>query len=122
MRRGLLLGGVDRDRACAVVVGFVEDRRLVLDLETIFVLDADRRLVASQSGWLNTPDALDRATRAYLLARRALAAAPRDRDRAARRLMEARQRVRRLLEERGVLERAREDGMVVVGDALTTVG
>jgi hypothetical protein len=116
VRRGLLLGGLDRDLACAIALGFVDDPHVIADLEWIAILDADKRLRASQSGWLSTLDPLDVATREYLRAQRALARATGERDEAARKAYAAKGRVWRLLEVRGVLRMAREAGFLVVGD------
>jgi hypothetical protein len=116
------LGGLDRDLACAIALGFVDDPHVIADLESIAVLDADKRLLASQSGWLSTLDPLDVATREYLRAQRALARASRERggerDEVARKAYAAKGRVWRLLKVRGVLRMAREAGFAVVGDGV----
>jgi hypothetical protein len=117
MRRSMLLGELDRDLACAIALGFVADPRVFAELEYIFVHDEDMRPLASQSGWLDTPDPLDAATREYLTARRALARIPSGEGRrfAVCKLLEVKQRVRQLLVSRGVLRRARDAGLVVAG-------
>ncbi len=121
MRRGPLLGGLDRDLACAIAMGFVINPRVLADLEWIRIYDADMRPLASQSHWLDAQDPLDAATRAYLAARRALAAGSLDRREATRHLLAAKAHVRRLLEARGVLRKAREVGLDVVGEELAPV-
>ncbi len=119
MKRDLLLGEVDRDLACAIAPGFVEDPRVVAELEVIQIRDAAMRPLASQSGWLNTPDPLDAATREYLTARRAMARVPSGeaRQAAACKLITVKQRVRRLLVARGVLRKARAAGLTVAGES-----
>jgi hypothetical protein len=121
VRRGPLLGGLDRDLACAIALGFVTDPHVIADPEMIWILDADRRPLASQSRWLNTPDPLDVATREYLAPRRALAGNHRDRGAATRKVFAAKAHVRRLLEARGVLRKARDAGLAVVGEELVLV-
>jgi hypothetical protein len=117
MRRGMLLGELDRDLACAIALGFVVNPRVIAELDCISVHDEAMRPLASQSGWLNTPDPLDVATREYLTARRALACIPSRQARqfAVCQLFAVKQRVRNLLVSRGVLRRARDAGLVVAG-------
>jgi hypothetical protein len=118
MSRGLLLGELDRDLACAIALGFVQDPRVIADLECIRIRDRDLRPLASQSGWLNTSDPLDAATREYLAARRELARLPSSEARqvAACNLIMVKQRVQKLLVARGVLRKARAAGLAVAGE------
>jgi hypothetical protein len=120
MRRGLLLGELDRDLACAIALGFVEDPHVVAELECIRIHDAAMRPLASQSGWLNTPDPLDVLTREYLVARREMARIPSREGRqvAACNLITVKQRVRQLLAARGVLRKARAAGLTITGETL----
>jgi hypothetical protein len=117
MSRGLLLGELDRDLACAIALGFVQDPRVIADLECIHIRDTDLRPLASQSGWLNTSDPLDAATREYLVARREMARLPSSEARqvAVCNLIAVKQRVRQLLVARGVLRKARAAGLSIAG-------
>jgi hypothetical protein len=116
VRRGLLLGELDRDLACAIALGFVEAPHVRADLEVIWILDVTGRPLASQSPWLDTTDPLDVATREYLTSRRALGKDFPNRPETSRKVFDARQRVRELIAERGVLRKARAAGYVVAGE------
>ena len=130
MAREPILGQLDPDLACAIAAGLVEDRRVVVNLDAITLYDAHMQPVGTRSGWLTGTDPLDAATRDYLSARRdailagsrgpggsawVAAGVARKRDEANRKAVEAKVRIRKLLEERGVLRRARAAGLAVVG-------
>jgi hypothetical protein len=131
MTRERILGVLDPDLACAVAVGLVEHRLVAANLEAVTLHDARMQPVGTQRDWLGGADPLDVATREYLTARRDAAVAgsrgrsgsgawdvasmAKKRDEANRKANEARLRVKVMLEERGVLARARAEGLPVVG-------
>jgi hypothetical protein len=131
MPRGLILGKLDPDLACAIALGLVEHNFIVTNLECITIHDEDFRPLGQQRDWLTDEDPLDLATRDYLTARRqalfathqaeadnawAAAAGLATREEANRRAVEARAMGRAILEQRRVLESARAAGMTVFGD------
>ena len=69
MARALILGQLDPDLACAVALGYVEDPRVTVTLETVTLADARTRSSRVQAGWLGQGDPLDDLTRQYLSAR-----------------------------------------------------
>jgi hypothetical protein len=126
MSREPILGHVDRDHACAVALGLVEDARVVVILEALTVHDAQMRTLGTVRDWLLGNDPLDAATREYLSAGREVsqasgvrlrqspwqtAASIKARDPANRRAREARDLGRALLAERGFLAHARRAGL-----------
>jgi hypothetical protein len=130
MTRERILGVLDPDLACAVAVGLVEHRLVAANLEAVTVHDARMQPVGTRRDWLDGADPLDVATREYLTARRdatlagsrgpgssawGAAGVAKKRDEANRKANEARLRVKALLEQRGVLARARAEGLPVVG-------
>jgi hypothetical protein len=129
MSRGLILGQLDPDLACAVALGLVESPRVAANPEAVTVLDASMRPVGTVRGWLDGDDPLDVATREYLQARREAnltttprpgqapwmaTAAIRTRDAANQRAREARERARALLNQRGTFATARAAGLPVI--------
>jgi hypothetical protein len=129
MQRGLLLGQVPRDVACAVALGVVEDPRVVPTLESVTLYDERLRPLGTLPNWLNGNDPLDVATRDYLRAKReanmttaprpgqtawGFASAARSRDGANQRARQAREVGRGLLAERGVLTYARTAGLKLI--------
>jgi hypothetical protein len=129
MSRGLLLGHVPRDVACAVALGVVEDPRVVVTLEAVTLYDAAHRPLGTLPNWLAGDDPLDVATRDYLRARQEAsmttvrrpgqtawnyATGAKTRDAANGRAREARERGRALLAERGVLAYARGAGLKLI--------
>jgi hypothetical protein len=129
MNRGLLLGHIPRDLACAVALGFVEDARVVTTPEAVTLYDDRRRPLGTLPNWLAGNDPLDVATRDYLLAKRdasmtttrrpgqsawGYATAARTRDAANERARNARDVGRGLLAERGVLAYARTAGLKLI--------
>lgn len=121
MARELLCGTLDRDLACAVALGFVDMPTVATNVQTITIYDAHMRPLGSVPDWLAGNDPLDALTRTYLQARleaaqsgpkagaRPWEAAKRTktRDEANQRANDARARGKALLDERGVLARAR---------------
>jgi hypothetical protein len=128
MSRGLLCNVLDRDLACAVALGFVEMPGVAANARTITIHDAAMRPLGSVSDWLDGSDPLDVATREYLQARQEatlsgpkLGAKPweatartKTREQASQRAIQARTRGKALLDERGVLVRARADKLRVI--------
>ncbi len=128
MSRGLLCNVLDRDLACALALGFVDMPRVTANPQTITIHDANMRLVGSVPEWLAGDDPLDVATREYLSARQEAAlsgtkpnakpwesaARAKARDEATKRALEAKGRGKKLLDERGVLARAREEKLRVI--------
>jgi hypothetical protein len=130
MSRDRILGQLDRDLACAVALGLVEDPRVVANLDVITLHDAFMRPLGAERDWLRGDDPLDAATRDYLQARReaamttvyrpgqsawGAASAIKARDGATSRARQARDLGRALLAERGVLARARQAGLKLLG-------
>jgi hypothetical protein len=130
MSRGLILGQLDRDLACAVALGLVESPRVAANPDAVTVLDAHMRPVGTLRGWLDGDDPLDAATRDYLRARTeanltttprpgqapwVAAAAIRTRDAANQRARAARERARDLLAQRGTFAQAHAAGLPVLG-------
>lgn len=121
MSRDVICGVLDRDLACAVALGFVDMPTVAVNVQTITLHDANMRPIGSLADWLATNDPLDALTRTYLQARLEAAqsgpkgnarpweaaARTRARDEANRRANEARTCGKALLDERGVLARAR---------------
>jgi hypothetical protein len=119
MSRGMLCDVLDRDRACAVALGFIDMPGVAANVHTLTIHDANMQPLGSVSDWLDDSDPLDAATRVYLQARlEAANSAPKAgarpweaaartkaRDEANKRGLEARARARAILEERGVLPR-----------------
>jgi hypothetical protein len=129
MNRGLLLGHIPRDLACAFALGVVEDPRVVATLESVTVYDDRLRPLGKLPNWLLGDDPLDVATREYLRAKRdatmttvprpgqtawGFASAARARDGANDRARKARDVGRGLLAERGVLTQARQAGLKLI--------
>jgi hypothetical protein len=129
MSRGLILGQLDRDLACAVAVGLVESPRVAANPDAVTVHDAHMRPLGTVRGWLDGDDPLDVATREYLQARRdanqtttprpgqppwMAAAAIRTRDAANQCARAARTRARDLLTQRGTFAQARAAGLKVI--------
>ena len=129
MSRGLILGQLDKDLACAVALGLVESPRVAANPEAVTVHDAHMRPLGTVRGWLEGDDPLDVATREYLQARREAnltttprpgqapwmaAAAIRTRDAANQRARTARERARALLGQRGTFAAARAAGLTVI--------
>src|SRR5260221_7537045 len=69
MSRGLILNQLDRDLACAIALGIVEQPSVVANADNITLQDAQTRIIGTEPGWLNGDDPLDAVTRAYLIAR-----------------------------------------------------
>jgi hypothetical protein len=131
MKRNFILGRLDPDLACAIALGLVEWPRVVANLEAVTLHDEGMRPVGTVNGWLDLNDPLDAATHAYLAARReasqttmrrpgqspwVAASATKTRELANKRAVEARDRGRSLLLERGVLASAKRLGLKVLGD------
>lgn len=128
MSRDPLLNVLDRDLACAVALGYVDLPRVSTNTQTVTIHDANMGLVGSVPDWLSGPDPLDVATREYLHARQEAtlagtkpgarpweaAARAKSRDEATRRALEARARGKVLLDQRGVLTRARDEKLRVM--------
>ncbi len=128
MSRGLLCNVLDRDLACAVALGFVDMPGVAANARTITIHDAAMRPLGSVSDWLDGNDPLDVATREYLQARQEatlsgpkMGAKPweatartKAREQANQRAIQARTRGKALLDERGVLARARADKLRVI--------
>jgi hypothetical protein len=128
MSRGLLCNVLDRDLACAVALGFVEMPGVAANARTITIHDAAMRPLGSVSDWLDGSDPLDVATREYLQARQeATLSGPKPgakpweatartkaREQASQRAIQARTRGKALLDERGVLARARAEKLRVI--------
>jgi hypothetical protein len=129
MSRGLILGQLDQDLACAVALGLVENPRVAANPEAVTVHDGHMRPLGTVRGWLDGDDPLDVATREYLRARQEAnltttprpgqapwmaAAAIRTRDAANQRAQAARQRARALLDQRGTFAAARAAGLKVI--------
>ena len=128
MSRGLLCNVLDRDLACAVALGLVDRPGVVVNPQTITLQDAQMRPAGSVTDWLQGEDPLDVATREYLQARQeAILSGPKPnakpweatartkaREAANQRAIAARIRGRALLEERGVLARARAEGLRLI--------
>ena len=128
MSRRLLCNVLDQDLACAAALGFVELPRMAANAQTVTVQDAHQRPVGSVADWLSGSDPLDRATHEYLCARQeAVLSGPKPgakpweatartkvREDANRRAIAARARGKALLEERGVLARARAENLRVL--------
>jgi hypothetical protein len=129
MSRGLILGQLDQDLACAVALGLVENPRVAANPDAITVHDGAMRPLGTVRGWLDGDDPLDGATRDYLQARReanattaprpgqapwVAAAAIRTRDGANQRARAARERARDLLAQRGTFAQARAAGLKVL--------
>jgi len=127
--RGLILGKLDRDLACAVALGLVESPHVAANPDAVTVLDEYMQSVGTLRGWLDGDDPLDAATREYLRSRIEAyqtttprpgqppwmaAAAIRTRDAANQRARAARERGRALLAERGTLDVARAAGLPVI--------
>jgi hypothetical protein len=134
MPRGLILGKLDPDLACAIALGLVEHNFIVTNLESITIHDEDFQPLGQHRDWLTDEDPLDQATREYLSARRqallaarqgeadnawAAAAGLATREEANRRAVQARATGLAILEQRRVLECARAAGMTVFGDGKT---
>ena len=130
MSQPLILQQLDRDLACAVALALVEHPRVVASLEAVTLHDAQMRPLGTERDWLRGDDALVKATRDYLGARReanqatvrrpgqtgwAAASGIKARDAATARAVQARELGRGLLAERGVLARARAAGLKVLG-------
>ena len=129
MARGLILGQLEPDTACAVALALVEMPRVVVSLEAVTLHDAHMRPLGTARDWL-TDDPLDAAVRDYLRAKReanmttarrpnqppwVAAAAVKTRDQATHRALAARDAGRLLLEERGFFAKARKAGLKVIG-------
>jgi hypothetical protein len=130
MARDLLLGRLHPDMACAVALSIVEDPHVVVNLESVTLYDESMRSLGCLRDWLTSDDPLDSATRAYLQAKRDhsrttargpgqtawnAAAAAKSRDQATHRARQARDLGRQLLAERGVIARARQVGLKLIG-------
>jgi hypothetical protein len=129
MRPDLILGQFDRDLACAIALNFVEDPRVVANLDCITLHDVNMRLVGSERDWLGD-DPLEATTRDYLQARRdaslakvsrpgqpawGMASGVKARDAANEKARQARDLGRALLAERGTLAAARRAGRKLLG-------
>jgi hypothetical protein len=129
MYRAPLLGQLDRDLACAVALGLVEDTRIVANLESVTWHDNRMRPLGTVRDWLGD-DPLDVATRDYLRAKReasmttvrrpgqtgwGVASNVKTRDLANERARAARDQARALLTERGVFAAARRAGLKLMG-------
>jgi hypothetical protein len=128
MSRGLLCNVLDRDLACAGALGFVDLPRVSTNPQTVTIHDANMRLVGSVPDWLSGADPLDVATREYLQARQEAtlsgtkpnakpweaAARAKARDEATKRALQAKARGKILLDQRGVLDRARAEQLRVI--------
>src|SRR4051812_44117210 len=69
MSRALILGRLDRDLACAVALGLVEDPRVVANSEAVTLHDGQLRPLGTERGWLQGDAPRDAAPRDYLRAR-----------------------------------------------------
>jgi hypothetical protein len=129
MSRGLILGQLDRDLACAIALGLVESPRVAANPDAITVHDGAMRPLGTVRGWLDGDDPLDGATRDYLQARCEAyatttprpgqppwmaAAAVRTRDGANQRARTARELARDLLTQRGTFTQARAAGLKAI--------
>jgi hypothetical protein len=132
MRSDILFNQLPRDVACAIALGIVEAPRVGTNLHSITLLDNQMRPVGKLDKWLEGDDPLDVATREYLQARQEavqagvrkgyqtgwnMAASAKARELAVKRSLTAKITAKKLLEERGVLEHARQQGMHVVDEA-----
>jgi hypothetical protein len=130
MQQDLLFGRLHPDLACAIALSIVEDPRVIANAEAISLHDQAGQLLGCIRDWLQEGDPLHQATREYLLARReasqttvrrpwqsswAAASAARVRDAANNRALQAKDRARALLAERGVLTHARQAGLTLLG-------
>jgi hypothetical protein len=130
MQRLPILGQLDRDLACAIALGLVEDPHVGASPENITLLDDQMRPLGTERDWLAGDDPLDVATREYLVARREVAraslirpgqtawgsaSAVKARDGASSRARAARDVGRLLLAQRGVLADARAAGRKLIG-------
>jgi hypothetical protein len=75
MQRLPILGQLDRDLACAIALGLIEDPHVAASPEAITLLDMNMRPLGTERDWLAGDDPLDVATRDYLVARREAATA-----------------------------------------------
>ena len=115
MARELILGQLHPDLACAIALGVVDNPQVTVTVDSITLTDPQRGNTRTLSAWLGD-DPLDQATREYLTARRdamlhgqkargpgwAGAAAIKARDQANARAIQARNRAREILQQRGV--------------------
>jgi hypothetical protein len=133
MQRLPILGQLDRDLACAIALGLIEDPHVAANPEAITLLDMNMRPLGTERDWLAGDDPLDVATRDYLVARKEVAAASvrrpgrtawgsagaiKARDGAADRACVAREKGRMLLVQRGVLANARGAALEAVTNFL----
>jgi len=108
----------------------IESPQVVVNLESITLHDNNMRPVGTQSKWLESDDPLDQATREFLTARReasqasiprpgitpwVAAANAKTRTLANDRAVQAKNRARCLLAERGVLAQAQRLGLKFIG-------
>jgi hypothetical protein len=130
MQRLPILGQLDRDLACAIALGLIEDPHVTASPEAITLLDDHMRPLGTEKDWLAGDDPLDVATREYLVARRdaarasvirpgqtawGSAGAVKARDDAIKRARAAHDAGRLLLVQRGVLADARSAGRKLMG-------
>ncbi|MFT3880464.1 MAG: hypothetical protein QM703_12480 [Gemmatales bacterium] len=120
---------LDADLACAIALGVVENSRMVTTIQQVNVLDSSG-LVVPHKNWLRETDPLHQLTKQYLQAKAEsqqsgvhqrpqagwnMEAALKARDQANERAMLILIQARQLLEARGVLKRAKLEGLRILG-------